>query len=149
MEPYHFFPLLGVLLAFLFALGSATYFAIRQAEISAINDLLHDLTEIEDLATAYWLGEYETPRKRRAAGHRLRGKLHATTIFYTHYRNLIGSKVGKFEEMDGKLFDLCTGLGFQSQSFKPNPEVAVSIIYCCNEFRDLLRSIRKGIYWVH
>lgn len=142
-------PIITASVAFLLGFFSATYFAMRQADISSINDHLEDIKQIESLAVLYWLGEFKSPQEQASTGHRLRGKLHAAALFRERSSNLLGCRYVEFRSLDGDLFDVATGGDFESASFSPSPETAITVMTKCNEIRALLRTVRKHIYWAH
>lgn len=134
-------------IGFLLGLFSATYLALRLADVAIINDHLEDLKAIEALAISYWLDEGETSEQREAAGHKLRGRLHATVVFRARHSSVLGFRDSEYAVLDGELFDAVTGGSFQSKSYKPDPERAVLVVEICNRLRSLLRSTRKDVYW--
>ena len=137
------------LLGFILGVASATYFAMRQTDIAALNDHLDDIRQIELLASSYWLGEEEDVRRRDIIGHRLRGKLHTASLFRGSYAAVLGAELVQYKLLEGDLFDLATGGTFQTAGFVPDPKVAGAIMVNCNELRILLRRVRKHIYWFH
>lgn len=140
---------LVALVAFCLGVASATYFAMRQTDVAALNDHIDDIRQVEALASSYWLGEEDDERKRDIVGHRLRGKLHTTALFRGSYAKVLGAELAEYKRLEGDLFDLATGGNFQTADFKPDPKVANAIMTNCNEMRILLRRVRKHIYWFH
>jgi hypothetical protein len=135
------------ILIFLLGFFSASYFASRLTEVAAVNDHIEDLKQVEAFAVAYWIGE--DPNSAEFVAHKLRGKLHASSVFRSRFGGILGARHEEYIELEGRLFDLATGGGFQTKSFKPDAQIAVSVMQVCNEMRAVLRSARRHLYWVH
>jgi hypothetical protein len=149
-------PILVFGLGVLTTIGVQSYFRKLADETALINDLIGDIDRIEDLATRYWLAGRLGPVSARHSedddrelAAQIRGAVHATGCFQEHADKVLAKRAPEFRTIDGKIFDLTTGGGFETKDREPDLKRVVAIMEACNEMRFLLRTARWQKLWAH
>ena len=142
--------LAGALAGALITVIIQSFLAVRNMDISALNDNISLINSVESLAVDYWLrvGE-EDPEKELASAARLRGTLDASAAFEATARRLFKAAYESFQVLDGDLFDAATGGQFESAGRKADPERAIAVMQLCNRLRGKLREQRRNIFIAH
>lgn len=132
-------------------LAVQTYFGMRTARIDLMNDYIKDLSEIESLASEYWLEATALPAgdpKRRILQARLRGRLHAARCFNTVAGKFLGEDHATYIRLDEELFLTATGGDFESSKAIQDLPRADRVMSLCSDIRALLRLARRKAFWV-
>lgn len=140
----------GALLGALLTVCVQSLFAVRNADLSALNDQITEIGAIERLAVEYWLAD--GPDQQEAAqvqAARLRGAIAATLEFRQTAERIFRADFKSYNDLDFELFDSATGGAFEQISRKADPERAILVIETCNRLRARLRVQRRNIFWAH
>ena len=116
------------------------FYSRKLQEIAHLSELIQDIERVERAAIEYWLCEKRLcPDIQSDREVVLKGLLDATTTFYESANEIMGQDYGKYEELDGLLFDAVTGGTFETSQQVSDRERVTEIIKISNQLRHLIR----------
>lgn len=142
--------IVGVLIGSILTLLLQFLLASRLTKVAILNDHAADISNIEKLATEYWLepGQADADQEKVRAA-KLKGAVHSTASFAKQAEKLFRAKYKEYKDLDFQIFDATTGGDFETTERAVDADRVVRVILLCSEMRAMLRSQRSRLYWAY